>query len=447
MKPASRYRWFVIGVFFLFMLLHQADQLLIGPLTTPIMDTFKINEVQMGLVTSGALLVGAIFYPLWGYLSDRYSRAKLLALASLIWGSTTWFGAVAPTFPLFIGARASTGIDNSSYPGMYSLVSDYFGPKMRGRVYGLLQVAMPVGYLVGMILALMLGGVLGWRNVFIITGSLGILMAAVIFFGVRDLPRGSTEPEMTGIDTLTKYEFKWDVAKALFKKPSLVLLFLQGFFGIFPWQVITFWFFRYLEKERGYNSDEVLITMVAAIIVLAAGYPIGGMLGDYLFRRTPRGRVIVAAIGVAMGAIFMYITLNIPIEQKILFLGMLSITALFIPFASPNVLSTMYDVTVPEVRSTVVALENFIEQGGSAIAPILAGLIAFNASLKEAILIISISTWILCFLFFLGTIYFIPKDIRQLREQLRERAENDRAHPNGVTLGAPAGAPASGSGT
>jgi MFS family permease len=176
--------------------------------------------------------------------------------------------------------------------------------------------------------------------------------------------------------------------------------------------------------------------MVVAIIILASGYPIGGMLGDYLFRRTPRGRVIVAAIGVALGAIFMYVTLNIPIDQKIPFLGMLSITALFIPFASPNVLTTMYDVTVPEVRSTVVALESFIEQGGSAVAPTLAGLIAFNTSLKDAILIICVSTWILCFLFFLGTIYFIPKDVRQLREQLRERAEHDRSFPTGIAAGA-----------
>ena len=33
----SRYRWFVVVVFVLFTLLHQADQLLIGPLTSRIM--------------------------------------------------------------------------------------------------------------------------------------------------------------------------------------------------------------------------------------------------------------------------------------------------------------------------------------------------------------------------------------------------------------------------
>jgi hypothetical protein len=60
MQKKSNYRWFVFGTFFVFMLLHQTDKLLIGPLTTPIMDTFKINEAQMGFVFSGAIIVGAI---------------------------------------------------------------------------------------------------------------------------------------------------------------------------------------------------------------------------------------------------------------------------------------------------------------------------------------------------------------------------------------------------
>lgn len=433
MRSASRYRWFVVAVFFLFMLLHQADQLLIGPLTSPIMDTFKINEMQMGLITSGALLVGAIFYPLWGYFSDRFARTKLLALASLIWGSTTWFGAIAPTFPLFMVARASTGIDNSSYPGLYSLVSDYFDPKMRGKVYGLLQISAPVGYLVGMVLALVLGGAIGWRNVFIITGSLGVVMAAVIFFGVRETPRGGSEPELAELQQIGKYEFNWQAARNLFKKRTLILLFIQGFFGVFPWQVITFWFFRYLEKERNYNSNEILVTMVIAVIVLAAGYPLAGIIGDALFRRTPRGRLIVSCTGVIVGAILLYITLNIPIAQKTMFIIMLSVTAIFIPFASPNVLSTVYDITLPEVRSTANAIQSFIEQFGSAVAPTLAGAIAVASSLKSAILIICIGGWVLCFLFFLGAIYFIPQDVRSLREQLRIRADLEMAHQAGIS--------------
>jgi MFS family permease len=137
LKP-SRYRYFVVSIFFFFMLLHQSDKLLIGPLTTPIMETFDINEAQMGAVFTGALLVGALLFPIWGFLYDRFARPKLLALASFIWGSTTWLSAIAPTYPAFVVTRASTGIDDSSYPGIFSLIADYFSPKSRGKVYGLL---------------------------------------------------------------------------------------------------------------------------------------------------------------------------------------------------------------------------------------------------------------------------------------------------------------------
>jgi len=427
MKTHSNYRWFVVGIFFVFMLLHQCDKLLIGPLTTPIMNQFGINHAQMGFVTTGALIVGAIFYPLWGYLYDRYARSKLLALASFMWGATTWISAIAPTYPTFMVTRASTGIDDSSYPGLYSLISDYFLPQVRGKIYGLLELTMPIGYLLGMILGLFLGGVVGWRGVFYITGSLGILLSVVIFFGVREPPRGRSEPELVDLEHMSTYRFNWATARDLFNKRTLRILFVQGFFGVFPWNVITYWFFNYLETERGYDQNAVFLTMVVAVLVLAAGYPFGGALGDYFFKRTPRGRALVAATGVLMGAVLLTITLSVPHENQMLFMILLAATALFIPIAAPNVVSTVYDVTLPEVRSTALSIQYLIESSGAALAPGIAGLIADQTSLKSAFLLICVSTWILCGIFFALVAFFVPHDVQVLREQMRQRAEQERA--------------------
>lgn len=427
MKAPSKYRWFVVVTFFAFMLLHQCDKLLIGPLTTQIMNTFHINEVQMGAVVTGALIVGAIMYPVWGYLYDRYARSKLLALASFIWGSTTWLSAIAPTYGAFWATRATTGIDDSSYPGLYSLISDYFGPEMRGKIYGLLQIAQPIGYMLGMLLGLLLSSALGWRGIYYLTSSLGILLSLVIFFGVREAPRGKAEPELRDLEQIGIYRFDLQTALGLFKKRSLVLLFIQGFFGVFPWNVITYWFFRYLETERGYSSAAVFTTMSTAVLVLSAGYFVGGAVGDFFFKRTPRGRALVAMTGVLMGAILLVITLGIPADNQGLFLVLLCLTALFIPIASPNVISIVYDITLPEVRSTALAVQYFIESAGAALAPWMAGLIAVTSSLHNAILSICVSTWILCALFFAVVAYLVPRDIAALRSQLRERAEYERA--------------------
>ena len=419
----SRYRWFVVAIFFCFMLLHQADKLLIGPLTTPIMDEFGINEAQMGAVSTGALIIGTIFYPLWGYLYDRFARAKLLAIASFIWGATTWISSRARTFGFFVGSRASTGIDDSSYPGLYSLISDYFGPELRGKVYGLLQVAMPMGYLLGLILATVVGQALGWRNLFFITGGIGILLAFVIWFGVKEAPRGQAEPELRDLEQIGVYRFHWREALQLFRKRSLVLLFIQGFFGVVPWNVLTYWAFRYLETERGYDTGQATVVMGLVVLVLAAGYFVGGSLGDMAFKRTRRGRVYVSTFGILMGAIFLFLAVRVPMDNPTLFMILLGITALFMPFASPNGAATVHDMVAPEMRSTALAVQYFIEQGGAALAPLAAGLIAVRSSLQTAILATCIGTWLLCALFYSFIARSLPQDMEHLRQLMRARGE------------------------
>jgi predicted MFS family arabinose efflux permease len=277
-----------------------------------------------------------------------------------------------------------------------------------------------------MVLALLLSGVLGWRGVFYVTGSMGFVLAIVIFFGVKEPQRGTSEPELQGIDQKGKYKFSFHTAFGLFKKRSLIFIYLNCFAGVFPWQVLTFWFFRYLQTERGYDSTEVLVTMVIAVLVLAAGYPIGGILGDYFVKKNQRARMLVSATGVIVALVFLIIAINIPNSEKILFGILLACACIFMPLASANVITTIYDMTLPEVRSTANAVQQFFEQVGSSTAPLIAGLIAVNSSLKDAILIICISAWAACFIFLLIATYYVPKDLQLLRTQLQERARIEK---------------------
>jgi MFS transporter, Spinster family, sphingosine-1-phosphate transporter len=433
MKPKrSFYPAFVVVVFSLFMLLHQTDKLMIGSLQKEVSGTFGINDFQWGLVNSGALIVGTILYPIWGYLYDRYARAKLLALASLIWGATTWLSAIVRTFPGFLATRATTGIDDSSYPGLYSLVADYFPPKKRGKVYGVLQLTQPLGYLIGMILALMIAPLIGgWRSVFYITGSLGLVMAIVIFFGIREVPRGRSEPEFDGIEDIGQIRFSWPALKGALKKRTMWFVFLQGFAGVFPWNVITYFFFGYLMSERGYDNNAVLLTMGPVVLILAGGYFIGGMLGDWLFKRTLKGRILVSCVGVLAGMIFLFFAINTPVADRTTFFVLMGLTALFMPFASPNVIATVFDISPPEVRSSAQAVEYFVENSGAALAPTIAGAIALTTGSKQtAILSVCITAWALCFLLYLGALLFVDRDIKSLRAQLAKRAGLEKSPPS-----------------
>lgn len=444
MKKRSRfYPAFVVIVFALFMLLHQTDKLLIGSLQLPVSNTFGLDDFKWGLINSGALIVGTILYPIWGYLYDRYARAKLLALAAFVWGATTWLSSIVRTYPAFLVTRSSTGIDDSSYPGLYSLVADYFAPKVRGKVYGVLQLTQPIGYLLGMILALMIAPLLegklfhleGWRSIFLVTGFLGIIMAIVIFFGIKEVPRGKSEPEFEGMDEIGQFRFNWKAVRDVLKKRTMWFVFLQGFAGVFPWNVITFFFFGYLMRERGYDNNAVLFTMGPIVIILAAGYFVGGALGDWLFKRTPKGRILVSSAGVILGAIFLYFALTTPVSNPTQFFILMSLTAVFMPFSSPNVISTIFDITPPEVRSTTQAIEYFVENSGAALAPTLAGALSLyfartidpSTSLGLSILTVCISAWVLCFFLYMGALFSIGGDVKSLRAEMASRAAGKKS--------------------
>ncbi|MBC8505258.1 MAG: MFS transporter, partial [Chloroflexi bacterium] len=300
------------------------------------------------------------------------------------------------------------------------------GPSLRGKIYGLLQLTQPIGFLLGMILALMLAPSIGWRSVFYITGGLGILLAILIFFFVKEVPRGQAEPEFEDLEVIGQYRFSWEQARAVFKKRTMWFIFLQGFAGVFPWNVITYWFFTYLAEERGYDENSILFTMAPIILVLAGGYFVGGALGDWLFKRTLKGRIIVSSVGVLLGAIFLFFALNTPIDARTSFFVFMILTAIFMPFSSPNVISTVQDITAPEVRSTALSIEYFIENSGAALAPLLAGIIADSSDLRTAILLICTTTWLLCFIIYLGALIFVDRDILSLRTELRQRADQER---------------------
>lgn len=238
------------------------------------------------------------------------------------------------------------------------------------------------------------------------------------------MPRGKAEPEFEEIPEMATFRFSWQEAKQIFKKRTMWFIFLQGFAGVFPWQVITFFFFGYLETVRGYDANGIVTTMAPVILILAFGYFLGGLLGDYFFKRTRKGRILVASVGVLLGAIFLYFAMTTPLDQSSRFFVFMCLTALFMPLPGPNVVATVYDVTVPEVRSTAQAIEYFIENSGAVTAPALTGaLIVATGDRSFAILSICVIAWLICFVFYLGALFTIEKDTAHLRLQMAERAK------------------------
>jgi len=163
--------------------------------------------------------------------------------------------------------------------------------------------------------------------------------------------------------------------------------------------------------ERGYDNTSVLLTMGPVVIILAAGYFVGGALGDWLFKRTLKGRIIISSVGVILGAIFPLLCDEDPVADKTTFFILMSLTAIFMPFSSPNVTSTVFDITLPEVRSSAQAVEYFVENSGAAWShtgrrPSLLRLIASKWQSRPFVF----SAWVLCFFLYLGALFFVDND-------------------------------------
>jgi MFS family permease len=286
-----------------------------------------------------------------------------------------------------------------------------------------MQTAGPIGFTVGFMLSTFLDPVIGWRNIFLITGSVGIIMSFIIFWGVEDRTRGAPEPELSQLEEIVEYRLTWRNIKELRRIKSLLFLIAHGFVGLFIWNVLVFWLFHYLRVERGYTSIAAMLTMLLVNSALVIGYFAGGYAGDQLFKQNQRGRMALAGAGTFIGGATLVTSFLLPVTSKGFFLILLFITGLCLACVSPNLVATMHDITLPEVRSTAQAFRQLFMDGGAAAAPYVAGLIAVRTSLHQAILRTSIISWIVgTVLVFMITLY-VSNDIVNLRNQLKIRAE------------------------
>lgn len=113
-----------------------------------------------------------------------------------------------------------------------------------------------------------------------------------------------------------------------------------------------------------------------------------------------RGRLKVGFL-TFVGSIFLVAAILTPIKYFTHFIILVSVGCFFSSFATPNVAAAISDVSIPEARSTALAIQSFVETVGSAISPTIAGIIAYKTNLKftfVSILSVSSFFWAICFL-------------------------------------------------
>lgn len=426
MKTSNK--WLITLILVVFAIIHYIDRSLLSPLIPAIMDELALNPEQVGFISTATLIVTTLGFLVWGIGYDTYSRVRLTALAGILWSLTTWLSTLSTQFIEFLITRASTGIDDAATPGIYTLLSDYFPPRRRSTIMGFMNVAPQAGFLIGGLLGTFVGAAWGWRLLFIVTGGFGFLIALIVGLVVQDVPRGSSEPEYAGLETMGTYRVNKDMIMSVLKRPSLLLLCLQGFFGVFPWNILSFWIFTYLETERFFSPDLIAMWLITSLLTMIIGNIIAGILGDALFRKSLKGRILLSAGSVLLSALCIAVLFTWPVADVTGFLVWSIITAFFMPMASPNVVATVFDITEPEIRSTSLSILRWSENIGSAFAPLTVGVLWYRVfgTLGTASWVLSAVTWGICGLIFLILLSRIETDIVHVRKVLSQRAQTDQ---------------------
>jgi MFS family permease len=448
-----------------FVILASLDNVainLVPPLYGSIADAYAVSEGRIALATTVMFLISAVAAIGWAYAGDRLDRKPVLIAGTLIWVAGTAWSGLAGSYPSFLLAQALAAVGLGAVASVsFAVVSDLISPRRRGLVMSFWGLSQGVGTLVGTLLAGVLGSA-DWRRPFLVVAVAGVIATAAYVF-TFDVPRGDSQPELAGVEYDERIHH--DHLPRILARRTNIWLILQGLtaqvaFGSLVWLPVLF---RSRAEDQGYTTATAVIvgSVFATLFQLGGALSIlGGLIGDRLQRRTPRGRALVAAVGVlaavpfyvvlffvpfridvpdggSAGAIVLAILRDVVTDPTVGFSLAAAVLALALTSAnSPNWFALIADVNPPEHRGTVYSLGNLVNgfgrAGGNALVAVAFGRLAgaFPPPLNYAVGLAAFQ------LFFIptGVMYWlasrtVARDTAETRAALATYGEQSEVRP------------------
>jgi MFS family permease len=458
LRGSSAHRAYSVVVFVVLASLDNVAIQLVPPLYDPIARAFAVPEGVVAGITAAGYLLTAVAAVGWAYAGDRGNRRPLLVIGTVLWAGGTAATGWAPNLAVFVAAQLGGALGLGAVGSVgFSVVSDLISPRRRGLVMSLWGLSQGVGTLAGTLV----GGLLGaadWRRPFQLMAVVGTVAAVAYLFTV-DIRRGASEPQLRGVEY--EHRISRDQLPEILRRRTNVWLVLQGLsaqltFGSFIWLPRLF---QARAQEQGYDTaTAVAIGAVFATLFQLGGVLsiIGGIVGDRLQRRTPRGRALVASVGILGGVPFFvglfFLPMRVRIDEGSVPLGVLksvyqepsvafallaALAGLALTSAnSPNWFALIADVNPPEHRGTVFSLGNLVNGVGRAAGNGLVGVV-FAALSRGLPPPANYAVGLAAFqIFFVptGIMYYMasrtsPKDVGEVREMLAGRAVRPSSSP------------------
>lgn len=206
----GRYVLFVLIIVYIF---NFVDRQILSILAEEIKLDLGIGDAEIGFLYGTAF---AVFYAVFGIplgrLADVWNRKKLISIGLSFWSAMTAMSGFAQNFGQLAVCRFGVGIgEASATPAAFSMISDYFSPKVRATVLAIYSSGIYLGAGIGLFLggaivatwhqwypdpALAPLGIKAWQAAFLAVGLPGILMAVWVWT-IREPIRGASEGLVT----------------------------------------------------------------------------------------------------------------------------------------------------------------------------------------------------------------------------------------------------------
>jgi len=233
-----------------------------------------VSVPTAGYLISAYALGVVIGAPAIALLAAKLSRRNLLLVLMLGFGLCNLLGAIAPNMPLLTLSRLLSGLPHGAYFGVAALVAASIAdPSRRAQSVGRVMLGLTIATLIGTPLTAWLGQQFGWRSMFLLVGSIGILTVLLLWL---TLPQDEVHPEASA----------WRELEALMK-PQVWLTFafaavgFGGMFAVFSYIAAT------ATLVSGLSADFVPFILA----IFGAGMIVGNVLGAWLADRSLVGTI------------------------------------------------------------------------------------------------------------------------------------------------------------
>ena len=285
------------------------------PLMLPLIrQDLELTYSQAGSLGAASLLIYALMQFPVGYLSDRHSPRKMVALGSLGMMSLSILLGFSRQYWQFLGIQFLWGFFSSFIftPAM-SVYIGWFSAQRRNTATALPLIGPSLGIVaVNFLFPVIVNRWDTWRMPFIVFGIAGIIFAfGLLLFG-RDAASGRTP-----------VKFRWDSVAELFRYSQVRVCYILQFirFGIV--QGIAFWLPSLLINEKQFTLQLAGLIIALQAVILAPSNIAGGYLSD-------RFKKPVLIIGVSMVMLGLTTGLLVTLRSPAAVIAAVFVNAVFI---------------------------------------------------------------------------------------------------------------------